>query len=132
MADDPRLDKIILSIAAINAKLDALLLADEGKPKNGKAEKQETGRIAKPEELDGEWGDPKIWMDKIKEWDGDSMKDRRMSECPADFLDIYAEALDRVGVSKKKAGDEKHWRFFSDAGRARGWSKRSRKEEAPF
>lgn len=87
--------------------------------------------IASDRDLDGKYGDPVIKFNP-RDWTGPSFKDRRMSECPADFLDLVAATSDYFAQKAestnertdagKPVADYKR----ADAARARGWAKRIR------
>lgn len=87
--------------------------------------------IADARDLDGKYGNPIIKFDP-RDWAGDSFKNRSMSECPADYLDLVANAFEWF-AKKAQAADErtasgKPVADFKrkDAARARGWAKRIR------
>lgn len=94
------------------------------------ARKQAPPEIASDKDLDSKYGDPEIRFDP-KDWTGDSCKGLRMSECPAEFLDMIAETFDYFA---RKAEDEnEHYNGKptaplkrKDAARARGWARRVR------
>lgn len=74
--------------------------------------------------LDGPHGDPKVRQKDPRDWTGDSMKGRRFSECPAEYLDLLADRYDYFAgrePDEKKAGYNR-----LDAQRARGWAARKR------
>lgn len=87
--------------------------------------------VATDRDLDGKYGNPEIKFNP-RDWTGPSCKGRRMSECPADFLELVAETFDYFA----RQADEKDERTDSgkpvagykraDAARARGWAKRIR------
>lgn len=84
--------------------------------------------IASDRDLDGPHGDPEVRFDP-RDWTGASMKGRRFSECPADFLDVLADVLDSFASTEtdpKKAGYKR-----KDAARARGWMARIREGKHP-
>lgn len=88
--------------------------------------------VASDSELDSQYGDPKVNFNP-RGWKGQSFKGRRYSQCPPEFLDALAEALDyfagkadeknEVTDKGKPVGDFKR----KDAARARGWAARARK-----
>lgn len=94
------------------------------------ARKHAPPEIASDKDLDSKYGDPEIRFDP-KDWTGDSCKGLRMSECPAEFLDMIAETFDYFA---RKAEDEhEHYNGKptaplkrKDAARARGWARRVR------
>lgn len=94
------------------------------------ARKHAPPEIASDKDLDSKYGDPEIRFDP-KDWTGDSCKGLRMSECPAEFLDMIAETFDYFA---RKAEDENELYNGKptaplkrkDAARARGWARRVR------
>ncbi len=87
--------------------------------------------VASDRDLDGKYGDPEVKLSP-RDWSGPSMKGRRMSECPAEFLDLLAEMLDYF-ATKSEQKDEKTTSGKpvapykrTDAARARGWAARIR------
>lgn len=87
--------------------------------------------IASDRDLDGQHGNPVVKFNP-RDWTGASCKGRRMSECPAPFLDLLAQTFDYFGDqaeqknertnSGKPVADYKR----ADAARARGWAQRIR------
>lgn len=87
--------------------------------------------VASDRELDGRYGDPVVKF-MPRDWAGPSFKNRAMSECPPELLDLLAETFDYFARqadekdertdSGKPVGDYKR----KDAARARGWAKRIR------
>lgn len=82
-------------------------------------------------DLDSERGDEKIKMNP-RNWSGQSFKGQPMSQCPAEFLDQYAESMayfaqknDEKGEKDSKGGPKSKWDRLSE-GRARGWAARIR------
>lgn len=80
-------------------------------------------------DLDGKYGDPEIKARDPRDWTGPTMKGRRFSECPPEYLDMVAERLDYFCSQNKGETEEdqkklKYQRL--DASRARGWAKRIR------
>lgn len=87
--------------------------------------------IASDRELDGRYGNPQVKFNP-RDWSGPSCKGRRMSECPADFLDVlastfdwFAEQADQKGELTDKGKKVSEFKR-ADAARARGWAKRIR------
>ena len=120
---DPRIDGLRDLLVRIDAKLDAVLAAQRDGGTG--AEPKETGQIADDADLDHpDFGDPAIWLDNVRGWDGEPMKGRKMSQCPSEFLELLATALDNIGTSQKRSGNSKYWRNHKDAGRARAWAMR--------
>ncbi|HEU4731727.1 MAG TPA: hypothetical protein VFT22_27715 [Kofleriaceae bacterium] len=87
--------------------------------------------IASDRDLDGQHGNEKIRFEP-RGWQGEPMKGRTMSECPADFLDLLAEAYDyfaRKNDEKQIKDDKGRPKSTYDkrsASRARGWAARMR------
>ena len=87
--------------------------------------------VASDRDLDGKYGDPAVKFNP-RDWTGPSMKQRHLSECPPEFLDMLAETFDYFARKAdetdertdkgKKVSDFKR----QDAARARGWAKRMR------
>lgn len=87
--------------------------------------------VASDRDLDGQYGNPPVKFNP-RDWTGTSFKGRRLSECPAPFLDMLAETFDYFAAQ----AEEKHELTNSgkpaapykraDAARARGWAKRIR------
>lgn len=92
--------------------------------------------IASDRELDGKYGDPVVKF-MPRDWTGPSFKDRRMSECPAELLDMLAQTFDYFGDQAEKnnertnAGKPVADYKRKDAARARGWAKRIREGKVP-
>src|SRR3990167_6273958 len=53
--------------------------------------------LASDRELDGKYGDPVVKFDP-RDWTGPLCKGRRLSECPADFLELLAETFDYFAI----------------------------------
>lgn len=100
-----------------------MLLAKGG----GASQPSSDVEVATERDLRGPYGDPEVRMNP-RDWNGASMKGRRMSGCPAEFLDLYAEAKDYFA----RKADEEHKETAKgqpvskyeklDATRARGWA----------
>ena len=92
--------------------------------------------VAPDSDLDGKYGDPVVKSDP-RDWTGESMKGRRMSECPAAYLDLLAERADYFARKNTESGElasngqpkAKYDRL--DAARARGWAARVRAGKVP-
>lgn len=85
--------------------------------------------VASDRDLDSQHGDPEIKARDPRDWTGPTMKGRKFSQCPAEYLDMVAERLDyfcsqNAGATEE---DQKKLRYQRlDASRARGWAKRIR------
>ena len=92
--------------------------------------------VASDRELDSKYGNPEVKFNP-RDWTGSSYKNCRMSECPADFLELLAETFDYFAVQAaakneltdkgKPVADYKRM----DAARARGWAKRVKEGRVP-
>jgi len=87
--------------------------------------------IASDRELDSQYGDPVVKL-VPRDWSGDSFKGARMSQCPAEYLDLLAEMFDYFADKAERnndlttSGKPKAPYNRKDAARARGWAKRAR------
>jgi hypothetical protein len=92
-----------------------------------------SGAIASDADLQGQHGDPQIRM-RVKDWSGPDMKGKRASQCPPEFLDLYADLLDWA-AGKEEADSEKK-RFApltrKDAARCRAYARRKRDNPGPL
>lgn len=83
-----------------------------------------------PVDLDGPHGNPEIKAKDPRDWSGPPMTGKRMSECPATYLDLLAERYDYFA---SKETDEKNKRYaVLDGARARGWAARVRAGYKPL
>lgn len=117
-------EKLLKHLPSIDASLKTLVAIATKKQRQ-----QEVNRAASDAELDSRHGDQLVRLDP-RDWTGPSMKNKRMSQCPPDFLEMYAEMKDYFGSKKeadpdpevqKKAGYERR-----DAVLARGWARRNK------
>lgn len=87
--------------------------------------------VATDRDLDGKYGDVEIHV-MPRDWSGPSFKGRRMSEAPAELLDLLAVMLDQFADNDERDGKltakGKPTAGFkrADAARARGWAARVR------
>lgn len=133
MSDDA-LERIAKDVAAIKAALAAGAAAFAsalGVPVQSAGGGSRGGAVASEAELDGQYGDPEVRRDpSSKYWPGQSYAGRRLSECPADYLDAYAKYKDACAWANDKDGGEKKKKYAEydrrDAARARGWAARLR------
>lgn len=92
--------------------------------------------VADDRDLDGKWGDPEVKFNP-RDWNGSSCKGFRMSECPAEFLDLLASTFDYFARKADESGETtaagKPVAPYKrkDAARARGWAKRIRSGRKP-
>lgn len=87
--------------------------------------------VADDRDLDGSYGNPVVKFNP-RDWHGESMKGRTLSECPADFLELLAGTFDYFAKKAEESGETaSNGRPVApykrkDAARARGWAKRIR------
>jgi hypothetical protein len=87
--------------------------------------------VADDRDLDSQWGDEEVRVSP-RDWTGESMKGRRMSECPPAFLDMLADTLDyfarknEASGATTTSGKPKAVYDRKGAARARGWAARLR------
>lgn len=82
-------------------------------------------------ELDSKFGDPPVKKDPTDQfWRGVSFVNKRLSECPAEYLDAFAKYKELCAKLKEKDGTEAKKKYAAydraDAARARGWARRLR------
>ncbi len=115
---DPRVETLRL-LASIDVTLKAILLV--------LSEKRGTASSAPAVDLDGKHGDPEVKAADPRDWTGPTMRGRRFSACPPEYLDLLA---DRFDYFASKDDDPKKRRYNElDAARARGWAERIRNGE---
>lgn len=115
-------DKIIALLTSIDTTLQhilALRAKGSGAP------------IASDKDLDGKFGNPVVKF-MPRDWTGQSFKGRKMSDCPAELLDMLAETFDYFASKAEEKGEKtdsgKPVAPYkrADAARARGWALRIR------
>jgi hypothetical protein len=97
-----------------------------------------TGTIAPDHVLDGQYGDPIVKKKDPKDWTGSSMKGKKFSECPPEYLEMVADREDyfletnQASLQDAQEKDDqdalkKNIKYNQlDASRARGWAQRKR------
>lgn len=95
--------------------------------------------VASDRDLDGQYGNPEIKAKSPRDWTGDDMKGKRLSECPPEYLDLTASRLDYFAEQNRAEAEDpqtpteqvadllkkaKYNRI--DASRHRGWAARLR------
>ena len=124
-------DRALELLTSIDNSLKRLLALSTARAHTHGAGAPGGGAVASDRDLDGQYGNPDIRADP-KDWTGPSFKKRPMKECPAEFLDLYAEMKDYFGRKADENGDTtdkgvpKSKYEFLDAARARGWAARIR------
>jgi hypothetical protein len=116
--DEQLLSEILAIVKRIDAKLNAAKAGGDNE-------------VAGDADLDGKYGDEEIRRDpSAKYWPGESYANRRMSECPADYLLAYAKYKDACAFMNAKEGKEEKAKYVGydrkSAARARGWAARIR------
>lgn len=113
-------EEILKNQARIEAKLDRLL-AHLGADRPSGAWQTQGGRVASVDEVGGDRGDPKIGKDPAR-WKGQRCEGLRASQCPPEFLDVYADFLDWKADNPRE-GKEKYAKYERlDAARCRRWA----------
>lgn len=113
--------RILAELASLHAKIDKLM-GHLGATRSAEGGAAAGGRVASTQEIAGDRGDPKIRMNP-KAWTGESCKAFRASQCPPDFLDIYADQLDWFANNPKEGEDPKKAKWDRlDAARCRRWA----------
>jgi hypothetical protein len=88
--------------------------------------------VADARELDSKYGDPEIKAADPRDWSGPTMKGRRLSQCPPQYLDLFADRCDYFATKadekgeKTEKGKPRSEFLRKDAARARGWAARIR------
>ena len=115
-------------LASIDATLKAVLAALQGRGSTTAP----SSDVATDADLDGRYGNPEVKAKDPRDWTGPSMKGRKFSDCPADYLDLVASRLDYFAETAEAEGKTtnsgKPVAPFNraDAKRARGWAARIR------
>lgn len=127
-------DDVIKLLASIDASLKALVarmtLPVTAVPRPVPAPARPV--TAPTADLDGKYGDPEIKAKDPRDWSGETMRGRRFSQCPAEYLDLIAARLDYFAGKAESDGtltsSGKPVALFNraDAARARGWAARIR------
>jgi len=87
--------------------------------------------VADDRDLDSTHGDFVVKFDP-RDWRGDSCKGLRLSQCPADFLDMLAGTLDYLAEKAERTNEQTTGGKAvapykrKDAARCRGWAARVR------
>jgi hypothetical protein len=125
MADAEVLQDILEVLRSVDGRLSNLVVLASMGPKSS------APCIADDRDLDGKYGNPEVRFNP-RDWTGESCKNRKMSECPAEFLDLLAETFDyfadqaeqshELTTTGKPVAPYKR----KDAARARGWAVRVR------
>lgn len=117
-------ERVLALLTSIDASLRTLV------------KQQKAGAVADDRDLDSQYGNPKVTFNP-RDWPGVSCKGRQMSDCPAEFLDLLASALEYFADQaeekneKTNTGNPVAPYKRKDAARARGWAKRIREGRVP-
>lgn len=89
--------------------------------------------VADDRDLDSQWGDPIVKVDP-RDWSKGTMKGRKFSECPPEYLDLAAEMYEYFALKAEEKGETtdagKPTAPYKrrDAARCRGWARRLRQQ----
>ena len=131
-------EEVLTTLKSIDAGIKALLahVGVGAKPQTASA--PASVLTASDRDLGDKYGNPDIRMADPRDWSGESMKGRRMSECPPEYLDLCADRWDYFAeraaevIATSDDADEvakaqKNLKYNpKDAARARGWAARLR------
>jgi len=120
-------DEAIALLRSIDASLRDLLALS--RTKLAARQQPPAVPVASNADLDGQYGDPAVVAKDPKDWSGPTMKGRRFSECPPEYLDLVAARLDYFAEQNASGtDDDKRKAAYNrkDAARARGWAARLR------
>jgi len=118
--------EILSTLKRIEAKLDAVLATrQQAERSQPQTEPAAAPNVATDASLDAQWGNPTVKFNP-RDWTGTSCKGMTYADCPPEFLDMLANALEffankNAATDPKKAGYDR-----MDASRARGWALRLR------
>lgn len=122
-------DEVLAVLRSIDSTLKQLLALSQQRT----ARTTEGGKaVASDRDLDGQYGNPEVRLRDPKDWSGPTMKGRRFSTCPPEYLDLIAERCEFFATKDDEKGEKtpkgvprsKYHR--ADAARARGWAARLR------
>lgn len=116
-------------ILEVLKSIDASLKALVGKAPAAQAPATNGPTVASDRDLDSQYGDPEVKAKDPRDWTGPTMRGRKFSQCPPEYLDMVAERLDYFCSTNPGAteDDQKKLKYQRlDASRARGWAKRLR------
>jgi len=125
---DDQVVLLLTELVVLNRKI-LLALSPDGAPV---LPNSSTRVAASDTELDSQYGDPQVKVKDPRRWSGPTMRGRKFSECPPEYLDLLAELFDWQGDEAEKkrelTSNNKPVAPFrrKDAARARGWAARIR------
>lgn len=123
MSTDPRVETLA-RLASIDVTLKAILLVLSEKRNTAPSAETVPDRV-----LDSPHGDPDVRQKDPRDWSGPTMKGKRFSQCPPDYLELLAERYDYFAGNEQDAKKAGYNRL--DAQRARGWAARLRNGWTP-
>jgi hypothetical protein len=109
-------DQMYLLFQSIDASLKRLVAI---------AEKRLETKQGPAADLDAPNGNPAIKAKDPRDWTGDSMHGKRLSECPPEYLDLLAARYEYFNTLPDVDAKKAHYNRL-DAARARGWAARLR------
>lgn len=110
-------------LRSIDATLKELLALSKSK----RAATPAASNVASDADLDSEHGDELVRAKMPKDWTGEDFKGARMSECPAELLEMLAERHMYFAKRNQDEGDAKKAGYeLRSERRARGWAARKR------
>lgn len=124
-------------LRSIDTTLKSMLRLAVERTKKAPAQTGASKKVATDADLDGKYGNPIVNAKDPRDWTGPTMKGRKFSECPADYLDLVADRLDyfadQAEAEGKLTSSGKPVAPYNraDAARARGWSWRIRQGIVP-
>lgn len=117
-------EDVLKTLQSIDATLKAMLAASKANRAATVAQAIDPA-VASDADLDSQYGDPEVRVSKpIRGYVGESMKGRKFSECPPDYLDALASLFDWAATQESDEKTKGH--KLKDAARARGWARRLR------
>lgn len=134
----PTSDDVYKVLQSIDSSLKALVAHFGANARPATSQTAATGTVAPDHVLDGQYGDPLVKKKDPKDWTGGSMKGKKFSECPAEYLEMVADREDyfletnQASLLDAQEKDEqdalkKSIKYNAlDASRARGWAARKR------
>lgn len=112
-------EDILKRLDGLEQKLDRLLvhLGADRAAGDGRG----SGAVATPAQIQGDKGDFEVKLDP-QDWSGPSCKGLFVSQCPPEFLDVYADVLDHF-ADNPRPGKEKFAKYDRlNAARCRRWA----------
>ncbi len=126
-------EEFLIVLKSIDASLKEILALSRQRTSRAASTGSGAGPLtANDKDLDSQYGDPEVRMKDPRDWTGPTMKGRKFSACPADYLEMYADKLDwMAGKSEDEKAMTKGNKPLApyqrkDAARARGWAARIR------